>query len=108
MGTINDYRVLRFHLPLRGIFDLEADQVDLRVADVFDAVRREAIEPSCRGQRIRECPAVEQDVSLAVAADEVTEAEGIVNGGPAVGVDRDRIARWNASVENAHPFIFED
>ena len=99
MGTINDYRVLRFHLPLRGIFDLEADQMDLLIAYVFDAVRWKAIEPRGWGQGIGKLAAVEQDVVLAITADEMAEAHGVVNGGPAVGVDRHDIAHRDANDE---------
>ena len=45
---------------------------------------------------------------LAVAADEMAEADGVVDGGPAVRVDRDGVADGNACIEHAHLFIFED
>ena len=82
--------------------------MNLDVADVFDAVRRQRIEPSGRRQRRNKCPAVEQDVALAIAADEMAESHGVVDGRPAVGVDRHGIADGDASVEHAHPIIFED
>ena len=38
----------------------------------------------------------------------MAEADGVIDGGPAVGVDWDGIADGDACVEDAHPFIFED
>src|SRR5690348_6509144 len=90
------------------VFDLEADQVYLDVADVFDAVGREAIQPSCRRQRCYETPAVEEDRSLAIAADEMAEGDGVVDAGPAMRVDGNRIAYRDAGVEDADPIVFED
>lgn len=82
--------------------------MNLDVADIFDAVRRQAIEPRGWRQRTRELAAIEKDVSIAVAADEMAETNGVVYGRPAMGVDWDGIADGNAGVEDAHPFIFED
>jgi len=100
MGTINDYPPL--------VFKLEADQVNLRMADVFDAVRRQAFDPRSRGQGVRELPAIEQNVSLTVAADKVAEADRVIDSGPAVSVNRNRIANRDASVQYAHPFILKE
>src|SRR5437868_5319009 len=85
--------------------------MNLGITDVLDAMWREAIEPCGWGQGIgvrRNVAAVEHDVAFAIAADEVAEAHGVVDGGPAVGMDRHGIAYRNASVEDAYLFIFED
>ena len=60
------------------------------------------------GQGSRKGPAVEQDVALAIAADEMAEAHGVVDGGPAVCVDRHRVAYRDARIEDANLLILED
>ena len=75
------------------------------VADILHRVRRQVFdEPG--GSHRRGVPAVEQDVALAIAADEVAELNGGVDAGPAVGVDGDRIADGDAGVENSDAIVF--
>ena len=82
--------------------------MNLDVAHVFDAMRRQAIKPRSRRQGIREFAAIEQDLAFAIAADEVAEADGVVDRRPAMRVDRNRLAYRNVCVEHAHSIVFEN
>jgi hypothetical protein len=88
--------------------DLEADEMDFGITDVFDAMRRQALEPVCWRQRHAESSAVEKDTAVAIAADEKAEHDGVVDGGPAMGMHWNGVADRDAGVENAHPIVFKN
>lgn len=51
---------------------------------------------------------IDEDGSGLIAADEVAPAKDVVDGGPAVGVERDGVARRNGGVEDADGIVFEE
>jgi len=81
--------------------------VNLRIAHVFDAVRRERVQPSCRRQGRCKSPGVQQDLAFTIAANEMAESNRVVDGRPAMRVDRHRVADGNTSVQHAHSIVLE-
>jgi len=90
----------------RVLFPLDADKVDLGVADVFDRVRRKKLE-EVGGTARRHIAAVEGHVAVLVAANEVAELDGAINRRPAMRMHRHRIAHGNARIQHAHALILK-
>lgn len=91
------------------LFDFDGDDVDLGVADVLQGVRREGRYPESGACRKRlGASAVERDGPAFIAADEVAGAKDIESGGPAVSVERSRLAGSNEGVEDSDAVVLEE
>ncbi|MGO9126557.1 MAG: hypothetical protein ACLP6G_16930 [Terriglobales bacterium] len=90
-------------------FDFYEEDADFGVANVLDGMGRERIEPLGQGKfgGAGKVASVEQDPVVVIAADEISAAHYIGQGGPAMGVQRDEGAGWNMSVKHPHPIIFQ-
>ena len=95
---------------LRRVLELDGEDAQGGFADVFEGVRGERSGPGggAFGWVLRIVAGVEKDGSGVVAADELAPGEDVVDGRPAVGVERDGVARRNGGVEDADGIVFEE
>ncbi len=86
---------------------LDANQVDLHIADVFDRVWRKELGEVCRAAR-RSLAAIEGDVAVLIAPNKIAGLDCVINRRPAVRMHRHGVAHGNARIQHPHPLVFED
>ena len=93
-----------------AVLHLHSEGVELVVAYVFQGVRRERCAPDgCTQDRRRfRRPGIGQHIPIGISADEVARCKDIEDASPSVGVHRHRGTRWNTSIENSDPIVFEE
>jgi hypothetical protein len=92
-----------------SIFELDADEMDFGRRYVLHRMRRKAFY-EIRGRRCqhpRHRAAIEQHVAFAIAPNEIAGRDGVVDGRPAMRVDRYNMAHRNSRIQHAHAIILE-
>lgn len=94
---------------MRRVLYFDDIHADVCVADVFNRVRRQRFDPLDSRDFMRRKPeaAVEQDIAILIAPDEIAPAQHVHHSRPAVGVHGNKISYPNMRVDNAHVFVFE-
>jgi hypothetical protein len=90
------------------LFQLDGDDVELGLADIFECVRPEGRRPEgSASDDWRNGPAVEDDRAIFTATHEVTDFENVERCRPTVGMEGSDFSWRNAGVEDADYVILE-
>jgi hypothetical protein len=92
-----------------SVLHLHSERTELLTADVLQRVRCQRCSPdgSTQDRSGFRRPGIGKHIPIGISADEVAARKNVENATPAVGVHRHSATRWNTSIENSDPIVFE-
>jgi hypothetical protein len=92
-----------------SVLHLHGERTEFLAADVLQGVRRQRCAPDgcTQGRSGVRRPGIGEHIPIGISTDEVAACKDVENATPPVGVHRNSATRWNTSIENSDPIVFE-